>query len=99
MDDQTIVCDPRLATAILAAVDERTEATTRGGKRNAEKTHASYYATDDDDLKNHDGDWDMSGVRAKATVNTPADALRVLGGTRGGDEAKREAVKEKLRSM
>eukprot|EP00974_Lingulodinium_polyedra_P015656 1517571-Lingulodinium_polyedra.AAC.1 len=34
MDDQTIVCDPRLVSAILAAVDERTEATTRGGKRN-----------------------------------------------------------------
>eukprot|EP00974_Lingulodinium_polyedra_P129033 11208488-Lingulodinium_polyedra.AAC.1 len=41
----------------------------------------------------------MSGVRARATVNTPADALRVLGGTFGGDEAKREVVREKLRSM
>eukprot|EP00974_Lingulodinium_polyedra_P041713 4006831-Lingulodinium_polyedra.AAC.1 len=90
MDDQTIVCGPRLVTAILTAVDERTEATTRGGKRNVEKTHVIYYATDDD-IRNHDADWEMSDVRTKATVNTAADALRVLGGTLGGDDAKREA--------
>eukprot|EP00974_Lingulodinium_polyedra_P033314 3203374-Lingulodinium_polyedra.AAC.1 len=59
MDDQTIVCDPRLVTAILTAVDERTEATTRGGKRNVEKTHVIYYATDDD-LKNHVDEWKMA---------------------------------------
>eukprot|EP00974_Lingulodinium_polyedra_P066896 6473500-Lingulodinium_polyedra.AAC.1 len=41
----------------------------------------------------------MSGVRARAAVNASADVLRVLGGTFGGDEAKREAVREKLRSM
>eukprot|EP00974_Lingulodinium_polyedra_P024820 2400305-Lingulodinium_polyedra.AAC.1 len=54
MDDQTIVCGPRLATAILAAVDERTEATTRGGKRNAGKTRVVYYVTDEE-LKKNEG--------------------------------------------
>eukprot|EP00974_Lingulodinium_polyedra_P102009 9879861-Lingulodinium_polyedra.AAC.1 len=79
MDDQTIVCDPRLVTAILTAVDERTEATTRGGKRNVAKTHVIYYATDDD-MKKHADAWKLTDVKTKATVNTPADTLRVLGG-------------------
>eukprot|EP00974_Lingulodinium_polyedra_P070838 6857735-Lingulodinium_polyedra.AAC.1 len=41
----------------------------------------------------------MDKVRSLATVNSPGDVLRVLGGTLGGDEAKRDAVREKLMGM
>eukprot|EP00974_Lingulodinium_polyedra_P085473 8277990-Lingulodinium_polyedra.AAC.1 len=46
-----------------------------------------YYAIDAAPEKNN-LTWDMERAREFATVNTPDDELRVLGGTFGGDDKK-----------
>eukprot|EP00974_Lingulodinium_polyedra_P121558 11179445-Lingulodinium_polyedra.AAC.1 len=45
------------------------------------------------------GVWQLAQVRSLAAVNTPSDTFRAAGGTLGGDEKQREAVREKLRVM
>ena len=47
MDDQTIVCDPKLANAVVDPVDHTCQHPKPGGVRNRIKTHAIIYATDE----------------------------------------------------
>eukprot|EP00974_Lingulodinium_polyedra_P041813 4015384-Lingulodinium_polyedra.AAC.1 len=62
----------------------------RGGKRNRAKTHAIYYATDDE-MQANENVWKFDAARDLAAVDRPDDELRVRGGTLGGDEVKRSA--------
>ena len=45
MDDQTVLCDPLLANAVIDAVDSTCQGPKRGGVRNRVKTHVILYAS------------------------------------------------------
>ena len=79
MDDQTIACDPTLANAVIDAVDTTCQDTTRGGVRNRTKTHVILYATAQQLQYNH-LTWGIHEIQQKATLNTPTDPLKTLGG-------------------
>ena len=98
LDDQAIACDPQLVAHILDAVDVACEEPARRGTRNRTKTHAIIYATPAQ-VQAHQDEWDLPGIRQRATLNNPIDSLRTVGATLGGPEARRDTFKARLRAL
>ena len=76
MDDQTIRCDPKLASAVIDAHQKR------GGIRNRLKTHAIIYATPYRILQ-HQTTLNQTEIQQKAKLDTPTNKNKTLGATLG----------------
>ena len=83
MDDQTVMCDPRLKSPIRDALDKECTDPTRGGERNCTKTHAIIYASAQQ-IADQSHLWEIPGIQRRATLNSPKDEVRSLGASHTG---------------
>ena len=75
MDDQTVMCDPRLVNHVIDAVGAMCEDPNRGRVRNRLKTHVIIYATLEQ-VQEHQYEWNLDMLNGKATLTEPIDDLK-----------------------
>ena len=62
------------------------------------KTHVSLYASPEQLHQNHHN-WGLTEIQQKATLNTPLDPLKTLGGTFGGAQNRRTDFTKRCKVM